>query len=311
MKILCTANYGEEKLDKIRDLGYEVLYYNENTVTNNEEINECNILVTYNPFQTLDINQMTNLEYIQTTSVGIDQIPKETVINRNITVVNNKGGYSIPMGEWIVMSILEIYKNSMKLYRQQQDKKWKMNFDITELTDKKIGFIGTGTIATEASKRLKPFGSEIWGVNTDGRHIEYFDKCFSTEEINKVLKSCDVVVCTIPATKDTIGMINKEKFNLMKEGSIFINVGRGNIVNQNDLEEFIEKFRGVVLDVFEEEPLDKESKLWEYENVIITPHNSWVSDKNKDRNFNMIYNNLKNYINNKPLINVIDINKGY
>ncbi|MGL5314567.1 MAG: phosphoglycerate dehydrogenase [Peptostreptococcaceae bacterium] len=311
MKILSTINYGEEKFQKIRNLGYDVVCYDEKTVVNNEEINSCDILVTYNPFSTLDISKMTNLKYIQTSSVGIDQIPKDIAVEKNIAIANNKGGYSIPMGEWIVMSILEIYKNSLKLYEQQINKKWKMNFSITELTGKRIGFIGTGTIATEAAKRLKPFGVEIWGVNTTGSSKEYFDRCFSTDDMNEVFSSCDTVVCTIPATKDTIGIINKDKFSIMKDESVFINVGRGNIVNENDLIDNIQKFRGVALDVFESEPLSKESKLWEFDNVIVTPHNSWVSDKNRERTFNMIYNNLKNYIENKPLNNLIDINKGY
>ena len=71
------------------------------------------------------------------------------------------------------------------------------------------------------------------------------------------------------------------------------------------------KFRGVALDVFENEPLDKDNELWNFDNIIITPHNSWVSDKNDERTFNMIYNNLKNYIESKPLNNKVDIYKGY
>jgi len=215
------------------------------------------------------------------------------------------------MSEWIVMYILQIYKNSMKFHEQQNNKNWKMSFEITEMSEKKIGFVGTGTIATEGAKRLKPFGVEIWGVNTTGSRKEHFDKCFSTEEMDNVFKECDVVVCTIPATKDTIGIINKNKFKAMKKESIFINVGRGNIVNEDDLINYIDKFKGVALDVFQSEPLSKESKLWGFDNVTITPHNSWVSDKNNERNFKMIYNNLENYINEKPLNNLMDINKGY
>lgn len=311
MKVLFTHNYGEEKFQKIKDLGYEISYYKENKIKNNEDTDSADVLVTYNPFKTLDISKIKNLKYIQTSSVGVDQIPKEEVIKRNITVANNKGAYSIPISEWIVMYILQIYKNSMKLYSNQQNKRWQIEYDLLELYGNRVGFIGTGTIATEAAKRLKAFGVEIWGVNTKGVSKEYFDKCFSSEDMNNVFKECDVVVSTIPATKSTIGMINKGKFSIMKEESIFINVGRGNIVNENDLINHIEKFRGVALDVFEKEPLSKESKLWDFENVIITPHNSWISDKDNERTFNVIYNNLKNYIENKPLNNVVDILKGY
>lgn len=311
MKVLFTKNYGEEKFDKIRELGYETIYYNENVVTNNEEVDDIDVLVTYNPFKNLDINKMKNLKYIQTTSVGIDQIPLDKILNRDIIIANNKGGYSVPIGEWIVMTILEIYKNSKKLYEQQSNKKWKINFKVSELTGKKIGFIGTGTLATEGAKRLKGFNVEIWGVNTTGSKKEYFDKCFSSEQMDEVFRNCDTIVCTIPATKDTLGIINKDKFEIMKNDSVFINVGRGNIVNEKDLIQYMHKFRGVALDVFENEPLDKDNELWNFDNIIITPHNSWVSDKNDERTFNMIYNNLKNYIESKPLNNKVDIYKGY
>ena len=311
MKVLFTKDYGKEKFDKIKELGYETIYYNENTITNNDDVDTADILVTYNPFKTLDISKMKNLKYIQTTSIGIDQIPIEKTISRDIIIANNKGGYSIPIGEWIVMSILEVYKNSKKFYEQQLNQKWKMNFSISELTGKKIGFIGTGTLATEAAKRLQGFDVEIWGVNTTGDHKEYFDKCFVSNEMDEVFKNCDVVVATIPATKDTLGIINKDKFKVMKDDSVFINVGRGNIVNQKDLIQYIKKFKGVALDVFENEPLDKDNELWNFDNIIITPHNSWVSDKNDERTFNMIYNNLKNYIESKPLKNKVDIYKGY
>lgn len=311
MKVLCTINYGEEKFQKIEDLGYEVIHYPQKNIKNNEDINSADILVTYDPFETLDISLMKNLKYIQTTSIGIDQVPKEEVLNRDIIIANNKGNYSVPIGEWIVMYILEIYKSSFKLYDQQKDRKWKLDFSITELSGKRVGFLGTGTLAMEGAKRLKAFDAELWGVNTRGENKAYFDKCFSVENTGEIFKNCDVVVATLPSTKETIGMINKDKFKLMKEGSIFINIGRGNTVNEDDLIEYIDKFRGVALDVFQNEPLDKESKLWDLDNVIITPHNAFVSDKNSERTFDTIYSNLKNYIEGKALSNVVDIKKGY
>jgi phosphoglycerate dehydrogenase-like enzyme len=311
MKVLFTVKYDEEKLDTIRNLGYEVIYKSERIIENNDEINEVDALVTYDSFSRLDIKQMKNLKYIQTTSVGIDQIPKEEIINRDIMVANNRGGYSIPIGEWIVKSILDIYKNTISFYKNQQNKEWKTDFTTREISGLRVGFLGTGTIATEAAKRLKPFDVEIWGVNTKGSNRDYFDKCFATSDMDEVFKECDVVVASMPSTKETIGLVNKDKFELMKEGSAFINIGRGNLINQDDLINCIEKFRGVALDVFEEEPLNKDSKLWEFENLIATPHNSWWSDKNPDRVFNLVHNNLEKFIKGEQLKNVVNLKKGY
>ena len=99
MKVLFTKDYGKEKFDKIKSLGYEIIYYDENIVTNNEDVDNADILVTYNPFQTLDITKMNNLKYIQIITMGIDHIPIDKILNRDILISNNKGCYSIPIGE--------------------------------------------------------------------------------------------------------------------------------------------------------------------------------------------------------------------
>lgn len=311
MKLLVTNKYEDNEISKLVNLGYEVIYTKESKAEVNNENKDIEVLVGYNPFNTLDISKLENLKLIQLSSVGIDQIPKDEIIKNNITVCNNKGNYSIPMAEYIVMYILNVYKNTKQMYENQAQKKWKLDINLEELTDKKVMFIGTGTIAKNAAARLKAFGVYVYGVNTDGRDVVGFDECISIGNINEGLKKCDVVVITLPSTKETIGMINDEKLKTMKNGSVIINVGRGNIINENDLINNISKFKGVCLDVFESEPLNKENKLWEFENITITPHNSWISDKNRSRTFNTIYENLKNYINNKELKNVVNIQKGY
>lgn len=311
MKVLFTVKYNEEKLNMVKDLGYDVIYKSEKIIENTEEINNADVLVTYDSFSRLDINQMKNLKYIQTTSVGIDQLPKQEIVEREIMVSNNRGGYSIPIGEWIVKSILDIYKNTVSFYKNQKNKVWQPDFTTKEVSGIRVGFLGTGTIAMEAAKRLKAFDVEVWGVNTKGSIREYFDKCFSTSDLDEIFKSCDVVVASMPSTKETIGLVNKDKFELMKDGSVFINIGRGDLINQDDLIDCIGKFRGVALDVFEEEPLCKDNKLWDFDNVIVTPHNSWWSDKNPDRVFDLVYNNLKKFINNDNLKNVVDLKRGY
>ncbi|GAA0705484.1 phosphoglycerate dehydrogenase [Paraclostridium ghonii] len=311
MKLLVTNKYRDDEIEKLEDLGYEVIYMKESNAILNDEIKDTEVLVGYNPFKTLDISKLANLKLIQLSSVGIDQIPKDIVIKNNILVCNNKGNYSIPMAEYIVMYILNVYKNTKQMYENQSKNKWELNTHLEELTYKKILFIGTGTIAKNAADRLKPFGAYIYGINTDGRDIEGFDKCISIDNIDSELKECDVVVLTLPSTKETVGMIDDEKLKNMKNGSVIINVGRGNIINEHDLINNISKFKGVCLDVFEHEPLNKESKLWDFENVTITPHNSWISNQNRHRTFKTIHENLNNYINKKRLKNIVDIQKGY
>lgn len=313
IKVLFTYDYGLEKMNRIRELGYEVLTVRENEINNSDEVNDSDILVCYNPFGRLDISKMNRLKWIQLSSAGIDQIPMNIVRDRGIKVTNNRGGYSIPIGEWIVMKILEMLKKSYTLYRNQQQKRWKMDMSLLELYGKRIGFIGTGSIAVEAAKRLQGFEAEILGVNTMGRDIPYFNKCFSTEKIDDMLGQCDVVVVTIPYTQKTHHMIDEDRFNAMKEGVFLVNIARGSIIDERALINNIKsgRIRAAALDVFEEEPLNQDNPLWGFDNVIVTPHNSWVSEGMNERRFKLIYENLRRYSVNEELINMVDLNRGY
>ncbi|WP_432401971.1 phosphoglycerate dehydrogenase [Wukongibacter sp. M2B1] len=313
MKVLFTYDYGEEKMKSISDLGYEIIYIHESQISNCEEIEDIEVLVCYNPFNNLDITKLKNLKWIQLSSIGIDQAPLKYIKEKGIHLSNNKGGYSIPMGEWIVLKILEIYKNSKYFYRKQDIKEWKLSTDVFELYGKNVGFLGTGTIAKEAAKRLQGFGVNIYGLNTRGNMVEYFDRCFAIEDINKLLEISDIVVCTIPYTNSTHNLLNEEKMDRMKKGSVLINVSRGNIINEEDLVKKLRenKYLGVALDVFDNEPLPKNSQLWSFDNIYITPHNSWVSEMRNERRFENIYENMRRYISGEALINLVNINRGY
>ena len=313
IKLLCTRNFGDKNIDNIRKLGYDVNIVREKGTHYTENKKDTEVLLCYDPFDTLDINNMKKLKWIQLFSVGIDQLPMDVVRKNNILITNNKGGYSIPMGEWIILKILEMLKHSKKLYKNQQEKLWKMDTGILELYGRTVGFIGTGSIATEAARRLTGFGVKILGLNTRGREVPYFNRCFSTENMNDMLKLCDIVVITIPYTKKTWHLIDNTAFEAMKNGVYVVNTARGSIMDEGAFIENVKngKIAGAALDVVEKEPLDVESPLWEFENVIITPHNSWISEKVDARRFDMMYDNLKRYVSGNKLNNIVNIYKGY
>ncbi|MBU3174164.1 phosphoglycerate dehydrogenase [Clostridium estertheticum] len=313
IKTLFTYNYGGEKRKDIEAFGYDIKVISEENLIYNEELADIEVLVCYDPFKTLDIRKMKKLKWIQLSSIGIDQLPVEYVKKRSIIITNNKGGYSIPMGEWIVLKTLEMLKNSKKLYKNQVDRKWKMDTNLLELYGKTIGFIGTGTIANEAAKRFQGFGVTVFGVNTSGHDAEYFDRCYAMDELCEMLKLCDVVVVTVPYTKSTHHLINEDMFSSMKDRTFFINVARGNIVDENFLIKSLKngKLAGAAIDVYEEEPLKENSKLWELDNIILTSHNSWISQMRNERRFETIYENMKRYIINDKLVNVVDLKRGY
>ncbi len=313
MKAVFTYDYGKEKLDRIRALGYEVEVIHEKKIENSSAVNEAEILVCYNPFERLDISKMNNLKWIQLSSVGFDQLPADKAVNQRITVTNNRGGYSKPMGEWIVMNILEIYKNRKKQYRNQMGKVWKMDSSILEIVGKKVAFLGTGTIAQEAAKRLQGFETKIIGFNTSGHSTPFFDACYPMSTLEDRLADLDVVVVTLPSTDITHHFIDAERIALMRDDSVLINVSRGSNIDEKALIDALksDKFLGVALDVFEKEPLSEDSPLWSIERVYLSAHNSWVSQMKNDRRFELIYRNMKQYANKEPLENTVNIERGY
>jgi phosphoglycerate dehydrogenase-like enzyme len=313
MKALFTYDYGHEKMAWVQDLGYEVVYVHEKNVRLDDQTKDADILVCYNPFPQLDIQGMDKLKWIQLSSIGIDQAPVDYIHKAGITLTNNKGGYSIPIGEWIVMKTLELLKNSSRFHRQQQQRKWVLDTNLLELYGKTVGFIGTGSIAGEAAKRLQGFGTRILGLNTSGKATPFFLRCYPMEEMELMLKECDVVILTIPYTKKTHHLINEQTLGWMKDQVYFINISRGSIVDEAAFLKSIDngKIRGAALDVFEEEPLPENHPFWGYENVIVTPHNSWISEMRNERRFALILENLRRYIHGEELLNVVDLQKGY
>lgn len=313
MKVLFTYNCGEEKMKAISELGYELVYVNEKEILYTDKISDIDALVCYNPFDKLDISMLKQLKWIQLSSIGIDQLPRQKVKEQGIIITNNRSGYSIPMGEWIVMSILELLKNSKAFYHKQNEKKWKVDTSILELYNKTICFVGTGSIASEAAKRLQGFDANIIGINTTGKEVAYFNSCYSIKELDFAFSQADAVILSIPYTKETHHLIDESNISSLKKGACLINIARGSIVKESALIEALQRgnLRGAALDVFEEEPLSPDSPLWNMGNVIVTPHNSWISEMRNERRYHIIYENLKRYLVGEKLMNIVDIDKGY
>lgn len=290
--------YSREQKQRIVDLGSNVDFqqYEKDIVENSEKYDAviCNGLFLYN-----DIKKFTNLKYIQLTSAGYDRVPLDYIKEKGIEIHNARGVYSIPMAEWAVMSVLELYKSSRHFFENQSKKIWQKKRDIRELYNKKVAVIGCGSIGTEIAKRFKAFGCEIIGVDIAPPKFEYYDKYIMTDQIDVILPYVDIVISSVPLTNKTYHMLNANTFDVMKKDAVLINLSRGKVVDEDALIQALKqgKLYGAALDVFEEEPLDVGSKLWSMSNVIITPHNSFVGDGNNERMFKKIYNNVKRFIN--------------
>lgn len=293
MNILLTGafNYTKTQIKTIEKLGYNVTFVKNELKeleidTSIYDVVVCNALFLYN-----NIEKFKNLKIIQTTSAGLDRIPLEYTLANNIKVYSAKDVYSVPMSEFTVMQILNIYKNNKFFIENQKNKNWSKNKDMRELSKLKALIMGYGNVGREVSKRLHPFVAKIYAYDNriiKDNFVEY------VRNYDDILKHIDILIITLPLVAETFHLIDKGFLDKLKHGISLINISRGQIINELDLIEFIKKkkFIGVALDVFETEPLNKESQLWGFENVYLTPHNSYISKLNNDRLFKVIIENI-------------------
>ncbi len=249
----------------------------------------CNHFFLYN-----DIVLLPKLKVIQLTSVGLDRIPLKRIKERNISVYNAGSVYAIPMAEWAVCKILEMYKCSGFFYDRQKQHIWEKNRQIRELNNTTAVIVGCGNVGRKIAERLKPFGVTIIGVDIIDTVSGSFDKWYHISEIEKALCLADTIILTLPLTEQTRHIMDDQKLSAIREGATLINVSRGAVIDQIALEKHLKSghLGGAALDVFETEPLPESCGLWSMDNVIITPHNSFVGNGNRERLFSLICNNL-------------------
>ncbi|MGN0871893.1 MAG: NAD(P)-dependent oxidoreductase [Victivallales bacterium] len=295
MKILMTGSiaWEDKDFDLLCRMGHEIVflqYESDSLPCPAEEIEMiiCNGLFLHHP-----IEKFTALKRIQLTSAGFDRVPLDYIKKHDIKINNARCVYSIPMAEFAICGVLQLYKQSRFFYDNQKKHKWEKRRDLLELNGKTVCIVGCGSVGTECAKRFMALGCERIGVDIAPYTSEMFSKMLPLDEINTALHQSDIVILSLPLTENTRHLMNQERFEAMKPGAVLVNIARGAILDTASLLAALQtKLSGAVLDVFEEEPLSTDSELWEMLNVIVTPHNSFVAESNKERLLKQIMNNL-------------------
>lgn len=243
-------------------------------------------------FLSHQIDKFKNLRYIQLTSAGYDRVPLDYIKEHHIEIHNARGVYSIPMAEFAITGVLQLYKQMRFFQENQKAHRWIKRRDLLELNEKTVCIVGCGSVGTECAKRFSSFGCYVVGIDLYPKENKYYEKMLSLNALDDVLTQADIVVLTVPLTEETHYLMNNSRLKKLQEGAILVNIARGAVVDIEVLTVYLDKLGGVVLDVFEEEPLSEESELWNRENVIVTPHNSFVGEKNQKRLQKIIMENL-------------------
>ncbi len=289
---------------------------------NEEELlkskNLANIEIIFGEPEHSTIHFMKNLRWIQMTWAGANKYTSAPDFPAHMILTGASGAYGCVISEYIVSGILALYKN-LFLYRRQMESGGfnKIAGDDT-LEGKRVLILGTGNIGQETAKKLRCFGAYTVGIcRTSCNKSLPFDEIYTVDSVDMQLQSADVVIIALPGTSETAGMFDAERIKKMKATAILVNVGRGFVVNTDELTDALQNglLRGAVLDVTEPEPLPEKHPLRTMENVLLTPHVSGISwGENKftrKRILDIFCENLKRDNHNETKKNVIDFSKGY
>lgn len=296
MNLLVTGSFAwtEIELNNLRMLGHDVVFMQQEKSPLPCDAAWIEGIVGNSIFLHHPIEVFTSLRFVQLTSAGFDRVPMEYIKQHNIKIFNARGVYSIPMAEFAVSGVLQLYKESRFFCDNQKKHKWKKHRGLLELYGKTVCIVGCGSVGSECAKRFDVFGCNVIGVDAAPYESKDYEEMVSLDRFDEALCKSDVVVLTLPLLKNTYHLMNSERFSKMKNGALLVNIARGAIVDTSALITALEdRLGGAILDVFEEEPLGEDSPLWNMENVIVTPHNSFVGEGNGVRLWNVIKSNLE------------------
>lgn len=296
MNLLITGAFRctQQQLDTIARLGHQVVFMQQESDSLPVDPAWVEGTVCNGLFLHHDISKFENLRFIQLTSAGFDRVPMEEVNRRGIKICNARGVYGIPMAEFAVAGVLQLYKQSRFFAENQKSHGWNKHRGLLELWGKQVAIVGCGNIGQECAKRFAAFDCRVVGVDIFEAELPNISRMYHISKLQEVLPHSDVVVLTLPLTEETKHLFGESAFAAMKKGAILVNIARGGVVDTKALIQALQDhLGGAVLDVFEEEPLSPDSPLWDMEQVLLTPHNSFVGDHNSQRLESVIFSNLK------------------
>lgn len=255
------------------------------------------------------------LRWVQATSAGLDGYYFPELRESNVMVTNLRGIYSDVLAEHVFAFLLSLARGIPVYFRRQLEGQWeKRAASVIHVAGTTLGVLGLGGIGLEVAKRGHAFGMRVLALDPAPKaRPDCVDRIYGVDELHEMLAEVDFFVICAPHTGETDRMIDAAAFRAMKPSAIFINIGRGKVVDLAALTQALRngELAGAGLDVFEEEPLQEGHPLWAMENVMITPHVGAESDRIEERRIGLILENIRRFRDGAPLLNVVDNRKGY
>jgi phosphoglycerate dehydrogenase-like enzyme len=199
------------------------------------------------------------------------------------------------MAEFVLSGVLALYKQSRFFTDRQREGRWEKRRDLRELAGRRVTILGCGSVGTECAKRFAAFGCRVTGVDLFPRSDEAYEAMLPLDRLDEVLSGTDLLVLTLPLSPETRHLLDARLLALLPQDALVVNISRGAVLDEAALAAALQTGRlsGAVLDVFETEPLPEGSPLWDMDNVILTPHNSFVGEGNDARLSRLILERLR------------------
>ncbi len=272
-----------------------------------------------------------DLRWVQGHFAGVDMLLDHPLL-RSIALTTSSGVHASNISEYILMMMLAFAHRLPRMIEYQRRVEWPHDrwtrFVPRELSDSTLGIVGYGSIGRHTARLAKAFGMKVLATKRDVQHTsdngwrlsgmgdpagEYVDRWYAPDQLPSMLAESDYVAVCVPLTPETRNLIGATELKAMKSDAIVINIARGGVIDQAALIEALRSgtIGGAALDVFVQEPLPADSPLWTLPNVIISPHVSGFTPHYDERAMTLFAENLRRYVNGEPLLNVVDVKRGY
>jgi phosphoglycerate dehydrogenase-like enzyme len=272
-------------------------------------IEKVNVLLTFRISDGL-IKRAANLQWIQSMASGVDAIVNLPSLRQEVLLTSTRGIHAPQMVEMAILLMLSLNRNFPQIIGNQDKGIWK-RWPAKLLYQKKVGILGIGAIAEEIARKCKAFGMKVFGIDIVKRKVDAVDYFYGPEDLLKVVQEVDYFVIVAPLTPQTRKMVRTKVLSSMKPTAFLINIGRGEVIDENALIHTLEsgKIAGAALDVFSQEPLPKDHALWRTKNVIITtPHIGGTSTIYVEQVLSIFEENLLRFLKGErqALINLVE-----
>lgn len=314
MKVLSLVNLTKKQTEKIQSIsGVDLRVVSPKKVTP-EDLDGVEVLYDWSNTLKDAVLKSDTLNWIQVVRAGVDALPLPELKEKGVILTNGSGANSINIAEQTLAYMLMFERRINLTAENQNAHEWKQIDNYDEVYNKTIMIVGVGHIGTLIAKYAKALGMKTIGVRRTDQPTEYIDEMIPMSEMKARINEVHFVVNALPDTEETVGMFNKEIFQLMSKKAYYINIGRGKTTNMDDLVSALQdgEIAGAGLDVTTPEPLPSDSPLWDMKNVIITPHDAGNSVHYEERAFDIFKRNLKSYVENgEVVVNEVNYSTGY